>query len=143
MIGGRERDRKFVAKVTDQLRDGARIIHAVTDKLGTPTYTEDFAQNLLALIATPYYGLYHMTCEGACSRFDVARAIVEYYGRSDVEVVPVSSDFFAEAYFAPRPRSEMMRNYVLQLRGLNLMRPWRDALRAYLDQASFTATRSE
>jgi dTDP-4-dehydrorhamnose reductase len=142
MVGGRERDHKFVAKVTNQLRDGARIIHAVTDKLGTPTYTEDFAQNLLALVATPYYGLYHMTCEGAGSRLDVARAIVEYYGRSDVEVVPVSSDFFAETYFAPRPRSEMMRNFALQLRGLNQMRPWSDALRAYLDQAGFTLERS-
>jgi dTDP-4-dehydrorhamnose reductase len=137
MVGGRERDHKFVAKVINQLRDGARVIHAVTDKLGTPTYTEDFANNLLALVASPYFGLYHMTCEGAGSRLEVARAIVEYYGRSDVEIVPVSSDFFAATYFAPRPRSEMMRNYALQLRGLNLMRPWPEALRAYLDQAGF------
>jgi dTDP-4-dehydrorhamnose reductase len=142
MVGGRERDHKFVAKVINQLRDGARVIHAVTDKLGTPTYTEDFAQNLLALIDTPFYGLYHMTCEGAGSRLDVARAIVEFYRRSDVEVIPVSSDFFAETYFAPRPRSEMMRNFALQLRGLNLMRPWPEALRAYLDQAGFELERS-
>jgi len=137
MVGGLERDHKFVAKVVSQLRDGAKTIHAVTDKLGTPTYTEDFAQNLLALVATPFYGLYHMTCEGAGSRLEVAQAILEYYGRTDVEVVPVSSDFFAKTYFAPRPRSEMMRNYALQLRGLNRMRPWPDALRAYLDQADF------
>jgi dTDP-4-dehydrorhamnose reductase len=137
MVGGLERDHKFVAKVVNQLRDGAKTIHAVTDKLGTPTYTEDFAQNLLALVATPFYGLYHMTCEGAGSRLEVAQEIVDYYGRDDVEVVPVSSDFFAETYFAPRPRSEMMRNYALQLRGLNLMRPWPEALRAYLDQAAF------
>jgi len=142
MVGGRERDHKFVAKVVNQLRDGARMIYAVTDKFGTPTYTEDFAQNLLALIATPYFGLYHMTCEGAGSRLDVARLIVEYYGRRDVEVIPVSSEFFAETYFAPRPRSEMMRNYALQLRDLNLMRPWPQALRAYLDQAAFHIERS-
>jgi dTDP-4-dehydrorhamnose reductase len=137
MVGGRDRDHKFVAKVVNQLRDGVRKIRAVTDKLGTPTYTEDFAQNLLALVATPYYGLYHMTCEGAGSRLDVAQEIVKYYGRDDVEVIPVTSEFFAEKYFAPRPRSEMMRNYALQLRGLNRMRPWREALRSYLDQAAF------
>ena len=142
MVGGRERDHKFVAKVVDQLRDGARIIHAVTDKLGTPTYTEDFAQNLLALVASPYYGLYHMPCEGSGSRLEVAQAIVDYYGRSDVKIVPVSSDFFADTYFAPRPRSEMMRNFALQLRGLNRMRPWPEALRAYLDQADFSLERS-
>lgn len=137
MVGGMERDHKFVAKIVDQLRSGATRLHAVTDKLGTPTYTEDFARNLLELVATPFYGLYHMTCEGAGSRLEVAQAILDYYGRSEVEVVPVSSDFFAETYFAPRPRSEMMRNYALQLRGLNRMRPWPEALRAYLDQADF------
>lgn len=137
MIGGKERDHKFVAKVVDQIRGGARVIHAVADKLGTPTYVEDFARNLLALVETPFYGLYHMTCEGTGSRLDVARAIVEYYGRADIEVMAVSSDFFAKEYFAPRPRSEMMRNYVLELRGLNMMRPWPEALRTYLDQAGF------
>ncbi len=137
MVGGRERDHKFVAKVVSQIKSGATTIHAVTDKLGTPTYTEDFARNLLVLIGTPFYGLYHMTCEGSGSRLDVARAILDYYGRTDIELVPVESSFFAETYFAPRPRSEMMRNYVLELRDLNLMRPWRVALRAYLDQAGF------
>lgn len=132
MIGGRERDHKFVAKVVDQLDAGSKVIHAVTDKLGTPTYTEDFAGGLLALVETPFYGLYHMTCQGVGSRYDVAREIVEYFGRTDVDVRPVGSDFFDETYFAPRPRSEMMRNYVLGLRGLDRMRPWRKALRAYL-----------
>ena len=141
MIGGRERDHKFVAKILDQLKGGTRTIYAVTDKLGTPTYTEDFANNLLALVATPFYGVYHMTCEGSGSRFDVAKAILKYFGRTDVEVVAVGSDHFAETYFAPRPYSEMMRNYALELRGLNLMRPWPVALAAYLDQAGFSQER--
>jgi hypothetical protein len=34
-----------------------------------------------------------------------------------------------------------MRNYALDLRGLNLMRPWPLALRAYLDQAGFAQQR--
>lgn len=137
MIGGAERDHKFVAKIVDQLRNGARTIYAVTDKLGTPTYTEDFARNLLALIETPYYGRYHMACQGKGSRLDVARALLAYYGRDDVELVPVTSEFFAETFPAPRPYSEMMRNYMLELHGLNLMRPWDVALSEYLDQAGF------
>lgn len=137
MVGGMERDHKFVGKIVNQLRAGVTEVKAVTDRLGTPTYTEDFAQNLLALIATPYTGLYHMTCEGSGSRFDVAREILSFYGRDDVTVVPVGSDFFAEEYFAPRPVSEMMRNYKLALRGMNRMRPWREALRAYLERANF------
>jgi dTDP-4-dehydrorhamnose reductase len=137
MVGGADRDHKFVAKIAEQLRNGARTIYAVTDKLGTPTYTEDFARNLLPLIETPFYGLYHMACRGRGSRLDVARALLDYYGRTDVEVQPVTSDYFAETYPAPRPHSEMMRNYMLDLHGLNLMRPWEVALRDYLDHAGF------
>ncbi len=137
MVGGADRDHKFVAKVIDQLRDGARTIRAVTDKLGTPTYTHDFAQNLLELVGTPFHGLYHMACLGEGSRFDVAREIVAFYDRGDVEVIPVTSDAFAVEYPAPRPRSEMMRNYMLDLRGMNRMRPWQVALREYLVNARF------
>jgi dTDP-4-dehydrorhamnose reductase len=137
MVGGADRDHKFVAKVIDQLRDGARTIRAVTDKLGTPTYTHDFAQNLLELVGTPFHGLYHMACLGEGSRFDVAREIVAFYERGDVEVIPVTSDAFAAEYPAPRPRSEMMRNYMLELRGMNRMRPWQVALREYLESAKF------
>ena len=137
MIGGAQRDHKFVAKVIEQLRAGSRTIRAVTDKLGTPTYAADFAANLLELIGTPFYGRYHMACLGDGSRFDVASEIVAYFGRSDVEVMPVTSDVFAEIYSAPRPRSEIMRNYMLDLRGLNRMRPWRDALKEYLAVSRF------
>lgn len=136
MIGGGDRDHKFVRKVTDQLRAGATTIHAVSDKLGTPTYTEDFARNLLALVATEFYGRYHMACIGEGSRMDVAREIVAHSGRDDVEVVAVNSSFFSDEYFAPRPRSEIMRNYMLDLHGLNLMRPWDVALREYLNSTT-------
>ena len=129
MIGGGDRDHKFVAKVLDQIRAGSHTIHAVTDKLGTPTYTEDFAANLLALIGTDGYGLYHMACRGDGSRFDVAVELLRLIGRDDVEVVGVTSDYFVEAYPAPRPSSEMMRNLMLDIRGLNRMRPWQAALR--------------
>jgi dTDP-4-dehydrorhamnose reductase len=137
MVGGAARDHKFVRKIIDQIRDGAKVINAVDDKLGTPTYTEDFAHNLLALIATGFYGRYHMACGGEGSRYDVAGEIVRHAGRDDIEVRRVSSSFFAETYFAPRPRSEIMRNYMLELHGINLMRPWSVALADYLDTADF------
>jgi dTDP-4-dehydrorhamnose reductase len=137
MVGGADRDHKFVGKVVDQLRAGATTIRAVTDKLGTPTYTQDFAKNMLELIETQYFGRYHMACLGDGSRYDVAMEIVAFYGRDDVHVIPVTSEAFAVEYPAPRPRSEAMRNYMLELRGMNRMRPWREALRDYLSVAHF------
>ncbi len=132
MVGGGDRDHKFIAKILDQLRAGQRTIYAVTDKLGTPTYTADFANNLLTLVASEAYGLYHMACHGDGSRYDVAREMLRLLGRTDVEVIGVPSEHFRDSYPAPRPRSEMMRNLMLELRGINQMRPWQEALADYL-----------
>jgi dTDP-4-dehydrorhamnose reductase len=130
--GGLRKDHKFVSKILTQVYEGRPVIHAVDDKLGTPTYTRDFALNMFRLLETRQYGTYHMVCEGSGSRFDVACEIVRICGRTDIEVRPVSSDFFKEEYFAPRPRSEMMRNANLTELGINLMRPWREALGDYI-----------
>ncbi|MFP5256682.1 MAG: SDR family oxidoreductase [Acidimicrobiia bacterium] len=131
--GGAGIDHKFVAKILGQVRDGRTTLHAVGDKLGTPTYVPDFAQCLLRLIATESYGRYHMVCEGEGSRFDVAAEILAVLGRADeIELVEVNSDFFAADYPSIRPRSEIMVNLHLQMQGLNTMRPWRSALREYL-----------
>lgn len=136
MIGGYGLDHKFVAKVRAQIDGGSKLITAVDDKWGTPTFTTDFAANLLELVQTPYYGLYHMASPGMGTRYDVALEIVEALGCDDVAVVACGSDLFRDVYFAPRPRSEMMHNRMLALRGINRMRPWREALRAYLSSSS-------
>ncbi len=131
--GGAGKDHKFVAKMLNQLRDGKTTLHAVGDKLGTPTYTPDFARTFLGLIDSGLYGLYHMACEGEGSRYDVTQQILETLGLTDrIELVEVESDFFADTFPSNRPRSEIMRNMALDLQGMNLMRPWRVALEEYL-----------
>ena len=130
--GGPGCDHKFVSKILDQLIGGRTVIHAVDDKWGTPTYTNDFARNLGQLLERDAFGTYHMVCEGAGTRYDVAREIVAISRRKGIEVRAVNSDFFATAYFVPRPRSEMMANGRLHAIGLNLMRPWQAALRDYI-----------
>ncbi|MCB1028828.1 MAG: sugar nucleotide-binding protein, partial [Microthrixaceae bacterium] len=130
--GGAAKDHKFVSRILGQLREGRTTLHAVGDKLGTPTYTTDFAACLLNLIDSEVYGLYHMACEGEGTRYDVAAEILSICGRDDVDLVEVTSDFFAEEFPSARPYSEIMRNQALDLQDMNLMRPWREALRHYL-----------
>lgn len=130
--GGAKKDHKFVSRIVDQVRDGATTVYAVSDKLGTPTYAPDFSRCLLGLVDSGLFGLYHMACGGEGSRFDVAARILEVLGRDDVELVPVGSEHFAAEFSSPRPRSEIMRNMVLDLQGMNTMRPWRVALEEYL-----------
>ncbi len=130
--GGPRKDHKFVARILQQIREGRSVIHAVGDKLGTPTYTPDFAECFLGLVESEVYGTYHMACGGEGSRYDVAKRILEVCGRTDIDLVEVTSDFFAEEFSSVRPYSEIMRNMALDLQGMNTMRPWPVALADYI-----------
>ena len=132
MGGGPGKDKKFVNKIFRQLRSGARELHVVDDKFGTPTYTVDFARSVQFLVGTPYYGVYNHVCEGGGSRYDVAVEFVRLLGlHGVVNVTKVGSDYYREAYFAPRPLSERLVNLKLNARGLNRMRDWRTCLAEY------------
>jgi dTDP-4-dehydrorhamnose reductase len=128
--GGIPKDKKFVAKIVRQLDEGSKELNAVNDKVGSLTYAPDFSSALVKLVETGWYGLYHLANKGNCTRYDVARQILDYLGRKDVILNAVTSDRFDLP--APRSRSEMLRNYMLELRGADSMRDWRQALNDYL-----------
>jgi dTDP-4-dehydrorhamnose reductase len=132
--GGPDIDKKFVNKIIKQIQIGATELYAVADKFGTPTYTKDLSIGLAKLIQSDYYGLYHMACRGFGTRYDVANEILKILGREDIVLHKVNSDFFANDYFAIRPKSEMMRNLMLDLREMNFMRDWKESLREYLEE---------
>ncbi|MGI0102684.1 MAG: dTDP-4-dehydrorhamnose reductase [Nitrosotalea sp.] len=131
--GGGEKDKKFVRKIISQIEEGKKEIYAVIDKRGTPTYAPAFSKVLAKLIRTNFYGLYHLACRGTATRYDVASKIIEFLGIDGLKLVPVNSDFFAKEYPTQRPNSEEMHNYMLELRGMDTMPMWEDALRQYLD----------
>lgn len=136
MGGGPRKDKKFVQKIMQQIKAGATELNIVNDKLGTPTYTFDFAANVKVLLEKEYWGLYNMVCEGETSRLEVARELVEILGlQQKIAINEVSSEFFKEIFFAPRPNSERLVNRKLHLRGLDRMRNWRVALREYVEAA--------
>lgn len=133
MGGGRKKDKKFVNKIVKQIDKGTDRLYVVNDKDGTPTYTHDFANNVKLLIEKDKRGLYNMVCGGDTSRFEVAQEIVKNLEK-DIEVIPVSSDFFAKEYFAERPPSERLINRRLNEEGLNRMRDWKTCLKEYLEE---------
>jgi dTDP-4-dehydrorhamnose reductase len=134
MVGGGPRnDHKFVSFICKQLMSGAHTVYGVTDKVGTPTYTHDFAMNLFALLDRKAYGTYHMVCKGTGTRFEFAREIVKICGYDDVvDVIPVDSSFFETEFWVTRPDNERLHNKALEDLGINLMRDWRVALAEYL-----------
>jgi len=135
MGGGEKKDKKFINKIYQQIKAGKREIHVVDDKLGTPTFTESFAQGIFNVVQSGLFGVYNQVCEGNCSRYDVAVEFIRLLGMTDcVRVVKVSSDYFKAEYFAPRPASEKLVNLKLNTRKLGAMPHWKEALGEYAKQ---------
>jgi dTDP-4-dehydrorhamnose reductase len=135
MGAGPRKDKKFIQKLMLQLKQGRSELFVVDDKLGTPTYTRDFARNVRLLLEREMWGLYNMVCGGLTGRLEVAVELVRMLGLEEkVKVTPVSSDHFKDTYFAARPASERLIDRKLSLRKLNIMRDWRVCLREYLDE---------
>ena len=133
MGGGPPKDKKFIQKLMAQLKSGTTELFIVDDKLGTPTYTIDFARNAELLLSTGFWGVYNMVCAGVTGRLEVARYLIQALGlEREVTINPVSSEHFAKEYFAARPASERLLTTKLDLRGLNVMRDWRVCLDEYL-----------
>lgn len=111
----------------------------VDDQVGNPTSANDLAYEILQLLPTSQYGIYHCTNNGVCSWADFAKAIVEGAGYDPAIVTPYSSAEYAEAHpdAAQRPAYSALRNRHLEETVGDEMRPWRDALATYL--ANLTA----
>lgn len=133
MGGGLKKDKKFVNKIISQIKAKNKILNIVNDKMGTPTYTYDFANNTELLINSEYWGTYNLVCEGLTSRLEVTREILKFFKLEEkVKIIEVSSDFFKKEYFVNRPDSERLINFKLNSRSLNIMRDWKICLHEYL-----------
>jgi len=109
-------------------RDSLKV---VSDQVGSPTYTLDLAQFLLELVQTDHYGIFHASNSGACSWYDFAKAIFEERGLH-VQVEPCATAEFPRP--APRPAYSVLDHGAIRAHGLKPLRPWREALRSFLQQ---------
>ena len=116
----------------DQINSGAKQLYAVGDKFGTPTYAPAFSKTVVKLINTDFFGLYHGVCKNGASRYEVTAEMLKILGRQDISLNKVESSYFSNDYSTPRPTSEVLRNYALELRGMDDMPTWQDALKEYL-----------
>src|SRR5882672_8130029 len=134
MGGGPSKDKKYIGKLVKQLVSGKRELFIVNDRDGTPTFTIDFAKNVKLLFEKQYWGLYNLVCKGQTSRMEVAIELMKVLGLTDqVKMTEVTSEYFKDTYFAPRPPCERLVNKKLDLRGINIMRDWKIALQEYID----------
>ena len=133
MGGGPGKDKKFIQKIMSQIKKGVKELNIVNDKLGTPTYTHDFAKNVKLLIEKNERGLFNMVCDGLTGRLEVAKELLKILGlKNKIKINEVSSNYFAKEYFAERPECERLINKRLNSLGMNIMQDWKISLKEYI-----------
>lgn len=126
--------KNFVRAILTQANQGTEL-RVVNDQVGSPTYTRDLASAITELIKNPFFGFYHITNSWSCSWYEFATEILLLTNKIDkVKLNPISSK--ESNRLAKRPRNSVLKNYCLQLQGFKLMRPWKEALAAYLREES-------
>jgi dTDP-4-dehydrorhamnose reductase len=117
----------FPAKIVSAAKKHNQL-RVVCDEISSPTYAPDLAQGIAKLIQTGQYGIYHLTNEGVCSRYDFACRILALAGMADVPVEPITSDQWPRA--STPPLHCVIRNLAGVALGIQL-RHWDLALREY------------
>ena len=111
---------------------GARLREAQTtqelvsasDKLGSPTWTKDFAEAALELLEKGESGIVHLVNSGEASRFAYVSEILKITGKQN-KIRAVDSGFFPRAAVVPDDER-------LASTRIHELRDWREALREYL-----------
>ena len=105
------------------------VVKVVNDQWGTPTSTFDVARVIMKLIDDKNYGLFHCTCKGECTWYELTKEIFRLKG-INTTVLPCSTEEFKRA--AKRPKFSVLRNYMLELTTGDITRSWEESLEEYL-----------
>ncbi|MGI9950907.1 dTDP-4-dehydrorhamnose reductase [Moorellaceae bacterium AZ2] len=118
----------FVETILKLARE-RECLTVVDDQWGCPTYTRDLARALADLLASGYYGVYHITNRGATTWYHFARDILAVAGLN-TPVKPITSAEFPRP--ARRPAYSVLDPFPLEKTIGYLLPPWPDALKRYL-----------
>jgi dTDP-4-dehydrorhamnose reductase len=113
-------------------------VRVVDSEIVSPTSTAELAQQIVKLSRSDAYGLYHATAEGSCSWYEFAR---EIFAMTDTSVrleIAGPNEFPAKV---ARPTYSVLENRALKSQGLNIFRPWQEALHNYLGERAKSPSR--
>jgi dTDP-4-dehydrorhamnose reductase len=124
--------KNFVEAVRSRARRG-ETLEVVDDQRGTPTFTFDLAPALVALARMRPVGIFHVTNQGECTRYEQAQEIVRLEGLP-ARIVPVSSEKNPRP--ARRPAYSVLDNSAANAILGKPLPPWRESLARYLELRS-------
>lgn len=140
-FGGRELDKNFVGKIiphiSQLIKNGVTSIE-VGDRVWQPTFTNDLAYNILALLEMEKNGKYTMACHGQASFYELTKEILSLLNiESQIKVKPVNASKFSKKEAAKRPLLALIENKKLIQENLDFQRRWQESLKEYLDDPYF------
>ena len=120
--------RDFVDEVLRNVGQG-KTMEVPNNQYAAPTSAKELAKVIRYFIDNEEYGLYHVVCPGSCSRYEFARTILEYSGKTgELDLYPVVIEDSA------RPTYSVLDNMMLRLTGIEEPKDWKAALKEYLDK---------
>jgi dTDP-4-dehydrorhamnose reductase len=128
--GSMAHSKNFAFKRYLEAKDKSSVYGDPT-QFGNPTYVNDLAEQIKLLIEKNELGIFNCVGEGGCSRLDYVKAIIEEF-ELDCMVTAAPDGFFSR--IAPVSFNESAENYNLIQKKINIMRPWRVALKDYIDK---------
>jgi dTDP-4-dehydrorhamnose reductase len=105
------------------------VIRVVTDQVLSPTFTADLARTTKELVERDTVGLLHLTNAGECSWFEFAQEALALAG-AEAKMEPIDTGQLQQR--ARRPSYSALDTARLGEVGLSPLRPWKEALSAYL-----------
>jgi dTDP-4-dehydrorhamnose reductase len=115
-----------------RLMSERKEVEVVDDQKGSPTYTYDLAVTLRELIGKGF-GIYHISNTSQCSWYEFALEIAKLKGMN-TNIKPITSEKFKRP--AQRSSFSVLENTMLRLEGIKELRPWKEALKEYLEQST-------
>jgi dTDP-4-dehydrorhamnose reductase len=118
----------FVETILAKAKAGESL-RLVDDIRMSPTYTRDAAQALERLLREGSLGLFHLVNAGNCTWYEFGSKALEVVGMGS-KIEPISSATYPMK--ARRPSDSSLESTRLGLSLKESLRPWQEALKAYL-----------
>ena len=118
----------FPSKIIAVAKEKGRLA-VVDDEIGNPTYAPDLARAIRALIETNHFGIYHLTGEGAASRYDWVERILQLAQMGNVPLTRIKLADYQRA--STPPLQGALENFAAATALGIKLRPWQEALEEY------------
>ena len=118
----------YMQKILTMAKEGQEI-RAAKDQVASPTGAMELADKIIELMEHAADGLYHVTGQGCCSRYEFAKEVVRLSGY-DVEVVSVDAD--EDKLTLMRPTYSVLDNFMFRISDIELLPNWKEMLERYM-----------